>query len=64
MNFKHYIKFYLVNDVILSVILIATGVAWYELIGKGKDQTNAVEQESMAELVPLKIDETDPGTCC
>lgn len=59
MKYKHYIKFYLVNDVILACILVLTGMAWYELVGKNEDNTNAIEKESMAELVPLKIDDKD-----
>ena len=59
MTFKHYIKFHLVNDVTLAFILIMTGMAWYELIGKNDEQSKVVEQESMAELVPLNIDDKD-----
>lgn len=59
MKFKHYIKFYLVNDVILACILVLTGMAWYELTSTNETEANAVEKESMAELVPLNIDDKE-----
>lgn len=52
MNKEEYIKYYLVKDVVLAVVLVITGYAWYFLLG-GDQVQEELAGANVAELVPV-----------
>ncbi|MEQ8290222.1 MAG: hypothetical protein RIB78_10895 [Gammaproteobacteria bacterium] len=57
MQADKYIKYYLVNDIILAIVLAVTGYAWYLLISGQANPDEVARGDAIADVViPAKPD--------
>lgn len=57
MQADKYIKYYLVNDIILAIVLIITGYTWYLLMSGEVNPDEDARGDAIAEVViPAKPD--------
>lgn len=51
MQADKYIKYYLVNDIILAIVLIVTGYTWYLLISGQANPVEGARGDAIADVV-------------
>lgn len=53
MKSNEYIKYYVTKDIILAIVLIISGYAWYQLLVVDQTKQDEMSGDNVAELVPL-----------
>lgn len=53
MKSNEYIKYYVTKDIILAIVLIISGYAWYQLLVVDQTKQDEMTGDNVAELVPL-----------